>query len=1547
MVAQIPATLDNPFFLRYGRITDRCFPPNMSVGAPILIFPEVIKGIEANFQGSEQNDKLLADYADTVQLEYLQKQVDKYRQLLLDEQNSAQEVSGSAHPYQSLPPITKKLQEFRTALQSKSEAMLSDNPFYELTGLIYRLNVETLKNAFIDWQQNASDNPPPSISVSRSLIQIWTSSGQITSLQQKLIETFGKIISIGKITLGLFLFCGSAMTTSKGVNDLVQSKPFVESLGDYFVGAEPEHLRLLLSLFIGLLLSSIILDFKDRLFKGIAQAGQVWTGIKQAFKISPRWLTTCLFLTMISIWTNYDGIVLLISQKADLDLQLAKIQKQVLNGLGDPTNRHPEDPKSLHDLGALLEQKAKQAILQFKDLPMDEMSGVASSGLAVKGPRYYGKFFIVNGDFELGRNDVATLSPKSSLSAQIDRMILKSRLDFKPSMETKINQIVTLFTEDLTRTQAEVEQKLNALTAQMSLHAYSLDELLRIFSLESYTINHGVVEIVKLLEHNKEMFVQTVAHLNQTANETINLLREVDKIGTDTANTYNIEVNIDIPSLEAIDQLKNNQITMAERRNLNELKKFLLQQYGSTLSSFMLFLILFVAIAMDLSDPIFYSAMIARWGRKDRHFLNENLSRFQNWELQHIKKTRIFLTRPDIRPLLPLPCPSLPILYDIYHRFLEEIHPVVKDNSTRTFFEIWRFWFMGLFLTTRIHHVQGYNARQSVTQRIVLDQINYTPRFLNRIYPGILTPFRIGVDHFDSLYENIFKQFQNNDTIFREGLESVIPDIALKPEDISTTENSKSTSIILPTTSKKSQKMDKSLLWQNVFNKLYLITLKAWPETEAPFPLTRLNWLSQQLVAKAESRARINHFSNLAPYIKKTLFGEYLIPMEQEILAPLNGLLTKIPNYPILEKTLRIGHYKEEYRKIKNLLTDVVGFSLFTGFQVPTEILHTIIRSYQLPLFDTFLSGFQQDTSAIEKQILTLSNHLKKAYQTLEILDQEQNGIIMTLTKMRKDYLSPIQAIMERLAHGNSIEKAFSLDRMKKEIFSIEKAMLSLWKPAPVPGDGVWEPGHESDALNFDHIFNLSDPNSTARFSLLDHLRKMESKLAEIYKQLNSSIFVITFVDKLTHKIQKQLLDSMDLVQLITHMDGQMSRMTYNSQEIGAGVFNFLENNRLFFRSVPAQIQSIQERLFMLIEDPKLAESHSVELFRALESQSFKLNHFLKNALEFIEGKRDGMGLSASMAQLMPTSEKDATALSPPPSARTLPSSKSDAVAATNFSALNPVQEKLCQEVEQSCEKIRQTLRQIGKKEWELLQQPIPPQEHLNILKMRKPFIDQSFMDAEKFSNTLMELVNDVDALQNNPAKAESLKTLHTHSMQHWQELEAILNKISTPSIVDRRQTIANSLAAAQKESQPYTRRVVDAVMPKIAEVKNLPNFSRRVLERTRFEGQVELTIEGGMSFLGKTRDISPTGLAIEIATPAQNELVGKKGHFILLNDPRRTSIPCHILRVSGIVIILTLTADQESIFIKLMRDEIIRRGEEFPDPFQIRMPTLPEMPMS
>jgi hypothetical protein len=1222
--------MDNSFFVHYGRLSERCFSGNLKPEEPISFFPDMVTGIQADHD-SEQTIKDLPNYANADQLTKVKKVADRLRHALLTESKG----QGSKL---IAPATTQKFDVFRKGLAQGSEAMLSENPFYELTVLIYQLNMSAIKNAFAASQKNAGVHLPQAMKVSRSLNYLWGREGSMIRLEDKMRETFGTFFSIGKIILGLVLFVGSTLTTAKGVNDLVQLDAFVALFGDFFLGEKHETFRLVLTLTVGVVLSSIILDFKDRLFQGVAETGKVFQGFIDAFKRFPRWMLLSLFFTAASIWTNYDGIVLLFSKTQDLSYQLDVIQERVGRALGDPKDIDMDNPDSLSDLKGLLEQKIATSTKQFNKVVDDEMSGVASSGIASKGPRYWAKYYIIHGGYKPGKSDVVRELKNSKFNRNLDKMLQRSDLDLTISLQEKLQRIQKMYNSQFEQMEPAVRQRTEALAKKMTLQSYSIDEITALFNLEAYHVNHSVQDVVALLEKNKKEFGAAAQEINLLVQSHIDFLRKVDKVGIPTNTEYTIDVRIEIPRVEAIDQLNQSKIPMAERRSVMELKELLLARYGTAVGASMLFWILFIAVFMDLSDPIFYSTMVARWGRRDRHFLQENIKRFQVWEDEYIQVIRSFLARPDVRAAMPqLPCPRTPVLHWIYHQYLESLAPFVKDYIRLTRREKFRFWFLGLFSTTRIRYAEVYNARQSMTRKILSDPGSLLPPLLNRLYGDLFYPFAIGQDHFDSMHDRVSKKMTKDEDKFLHEIEEISKIIdelyTLEPELLTVSRNMKLHHKILAMMHSSGggfNLREKNRLLSDILYKLFSMPIS---RSDFDFSLTRNNWLVDQAVLQKKSISYVDSLTPFRPDLTKIL-SEVLPRIKKEVLFPLLNALDDIPNNEDLKRVLKVQKSNDECVGFERELLCVLGMSSGQGLRIDNALFRNVMENSSIAEVPAVFMTKESDVEVFELKIARSEARLKTALTAVTRLLLERKKTVSILTRIRIDYLRPLASILEKFNNSDLIEEAVGLYILDRELSSLDNFIISLWGSVR-PGHVAVDPGTEEEngvGLGADMILTqLGMEGSDEEFSILEIATKLEEKMAAMKKDVESKVFLLTFLDKTIDKTDAMISESF---KSIADMFVQEGKLVADQGVQGAGKeerLNFIIDHNLFLQSAPLFLEASRTQLLAISNLSELISTGQVESLRLLESQIFKIHNFLDSTLSYLRGDRGQSGINAPL----------------------------------------------------------------------------------------------------------------------------------------------------------------------------------------------------------------------------------------------------------------------------------------------------------------------------
>lgn len=1470
---------ENQLFRHYGRLTLSCFSEHLPPGTPVSVFPKGISGIKTGSSLDGHHTGHLELYADKEQLAFVQKAVDRLRDGLMNEANLA--------PGRANRSITLKLDEFKSALESGREAMMNENPFYELTGLIFRLNQTALKNAFVADQVDAGQQLPGTIKVARSLVHLWGRDGAMISTDEKIRESLGKLLSIGKIAVGVILYLGSSLTTAKAIADMMQDPDFISFFGSGFVGAEHEMARSFVSILVGLVFSSIILDFKDRMFQGVAEAGQVFKGIFQSFQRFPRWMLLSLFLTAFSIWTNYDGIVLLFSKTQDLSYQWRLIEKNVVEALGDPGHADGNNPTSLADLNAVLDKTVTDIAARFAHIPEDEMSGAASSGKAEKGPRYWAKYFIVHGGYVAGEQDVAHAHKPTSAAAGIDKLLVDTRFDLKTPLQDKLKAVAADFAGKLEKNRRNVLEDMKILGGRMVLKTYSLAELQALFQLEAYHVNESVKSVVVKLEVGTNAFAAVVREMEKITAEYVDLLRKVDQYGIATNTQYKIDIQVAIPRVEAIERLKQGSIPEAKRRSLGELRQFLFEVYGVFFGVVILGLILFVSVFMDLSDPILYSAMVARWGRRDRHFLDDNQQRLQFWEEAFVRRLRSFFVRPEIRPVMPsISCPGNMIFAHVFHYYLEEIYPHAKDPSSRTTMEKFRFWFSELFSNTRMLGVSGYNSRQGAIHRFIKNREVCASQFINRIFPGFLDSFTPGSSHFDTLRQRIVGAEEGLESRFQEELASVGKVIAEANRVLSSSPGSDTEGSPSIGTQSGVVYWVKTALWGSFIG----------PPT--PCPLTRISWLGRVWRERSQGESSQYHLASFAPILKDWLTVSKFPALHESTIAPMEALLQSIPNRRMLEDALGLHAVYAEVEGLKRVLTEILGLSMFHGDMLDKSTLHSILNSSGFPEMGEIFLFQRQEIHVLEKRLEGIRVRLDSTHKVLRALVDNQDAIVEVLTRIRTHHLSPMNVILERMENRPFFEKSLHLDVLFRDLINMERFMIRLWDatadggPKGLRGDAGKEMGGMDREVEANPMLRyLICDRGESQWTLLDKMVQLEQHADETHKKLNAIVFVLTFVDKLAVKVRGQLEEVLDIQQQVIALDRRYKvEMLGGVGGVDRKILDFMDNNRLFFMSLPSRVNTIFEKIDLLLQDPGVAEPHNVELFRGVEARVFKLNQFMKHTLEFFDGRRERLELPPSLSFTGPIGADIAGELSDDPLAGI------DAVVG------DPNSPEIILLV---IKKVRTLLREISLVEWDLLKLPIPPQNVMEVFEENRGYIENAWVEVERVQTTLDSGVAAADSQLGDQARA-LLKAL-----------EGIFKRVDVFPIVDRR------LAKEYSQVDSVTgRRAIDKERDDMCPSPVKP--SRRSMERVIAHHPVELRFSGVGIIQGVLHDVSKTGACVESDAPPPPILKQEmEGTIRLLADRQGNKIGCRVKRLTGNMVGLRIDEASQAGFAQVIRREV------------------------
>ncbi|MBF0359228.1 MAG: PilZ domain-containing protein, partial [Magnetococcales bacterium] len=679
---------------------------------------------------------------------------------------------------------------------------------------------------------------------------------------------------------------------------------------------------------------------------------------------------------------------------------------------------------------------------------------------------------------------------------------------------------------------------------------------------------------------------------------------------------------------------------------------------------------------------------------------------------------------------------------------------------------------------------------------------------------------------------------------------------------------------------------------------LYKISQQSLIEPVPSSPLTRISWIKSVAKAQVQSSSDINYLSQFTPNLEAWLAKNRFPAIQKEIIDPLEAILQQIPNMRALDEALEITVVLDRYTKLRGVLTEVLGLSIFRGFRLRKDSLNKIIDSSGFPEAREVFLDRKLEVDALEKVIDKIEGRLKSTYDLVKTLVEEQNPIVFTLTKIRRDYLSPINTILSRLHNRALIAESLGLNNLTAQIVSCEKFMLQLWDENAIYPDidgNINGDNYDVKHASNNPIINFFFCNSeNVEFTLLDEIQKLENTMRQTHKRLNAIIFTLTFIDKLSVKVLSQVESCADTVNQILESDQQQA-FNQDGAEVDQKKINFMDDNRLFFRSIPMQLKTIKSKINQLLRDPALSEPYNVELFRKLDNQVFKLQNFLKGSLDYIEGRRDGVGLSAALAQIH--SNTDQPGLSDDAGTGNLPATPSK------------------EQIKKLCAAITGLLEKISLIEWDMLKLPIPPQKGLAVMQQNKMLVDKAWLDVEGVSYDLEQL----DAAGGTHAEEiTALATLQGRAEKLLARLTTVHDQISKPFFADRRL----EAEAEQTEGEKKEKRQA-AKQPDLCR-QSIPN-SRRDKERVVVTSSISLqTVIGKNVINGKIADVSVNGICMKTKEIPIDLQADTQATFKFEKDKTGTTFSCRVVRVSGNMIILNITPDQESAFSKMVRTYIV-----------------------
>lgn len=1182
--------MNNPLFKAYAQVVERFFVHNRT-GDAISVFPDAdLKSKPADAgapasPGHAPSDpdapEHLSQWINQHELKVTQDVVDHFRRTLVQERGHARlhntPTPAGPKPGGDTPAtpanLTEGFSRFQAAVKTGDESGLQANPFYELTKLVFNHTLGGVKNLFEATHLDLVANPPEKVQLLRTFREIWFGRSRHVhaeqpSIPKKISDQMDAWMGMGKIIVAILLFIGSSFTTGRGVNDLLQSHDVSVFFGGLFDGRAAEGIRYTIALTIALMLSSAILDYKDHIFRAICEEGRVMQGIRNAFLRSPCWMILATFLAFVSIKTNYDGIVSIISKKADLAKQSEEIRARVKRALGSAFFVNTVEPGDLYDLQGLMHTSTAESLEKFLRVPDDEVSGVASSGDPRKGPRYWGKYFIVNGGYEPGVRDVVRVYQRSAFSRRIDAMLQDSGVDLRLSLSDKIAAMRTRYDDHLRQTQAEVDAHLKALNGLMEMRGYSLGEIKRVFALEHYQINDIVLAMAEALEKNKEEYERVAAELNALTDTYVALLQQVDKSGAATRREYHIEGKLEIPDIDAIKELRNTQIPKATHKSFAELKAFLILEYGLALANGLLFAILFVSVCMDLLDPLIYSRWMATIGKQDKRMFPDLMEYLREWENDFVIGCHQFFYRRDVQQVFRgLAFPNRTGVRSAFYLMLERIDPYLKDPKDQTFVQRSLDWFFGLFRLTRTTDMRGYNQRAAAIAIFVHEKETWFPLFLEYLFSGLTMGKGLGNDPFLL----VMKKTETAQAQHREMFAWELQIVAGKTSELAVSD--------LPVGG-------------------------SWDEQKE---------LSSTLTALENKRKRLTKHKETSstalpgksrPGAPSALGADEASPQTDAVMGPFASPAVSIPA-----------------ELLKTRLRPDPGMSPFLRpfFKENSPAYHRWIKVWHCALIPPVLAFPHTRRRWLREIAKQDGNSFENLEGLYDFMPDLKETLLVTLPKLHAESLEPLEAIRKRFPDRCASANMISLEELQAQFAVIEKESLQILGLSPAMGDQtrLYAPvcgieleleGVSRDVLN--HVGGDSVGFNEKIASLVRLANKMLEKATDIEEKAVEEMTSILREVKRLHEGTKQIL-------LKINMSGSESR---KAKLPPRDLLRLLRQNKDVLEQAPKQSETILRTMEQIFNAKEPYTEASFEVLKKLYGDSQQVFNEVRSILVVIQG---------------------------------------------------------------------------------------------------------------------------------------------------------------------------------------------------------------------------------------------------------------------------------------------------------------------------------------
>ena len=977
--------VENILFQTYGKVVSRLFDPHQSVGTPLSIFPETPSGPHKTTSAFPPDHLIHHIYPN--ELRRTQETVDFLRLTLKQEQ--IQHSGESANQPESQANASFHLRKFRKALESADETTLEHNPFYELSRLIFRHNLSGARNLLKNNTANLLLQAPQSIPF-------------FEPNPRRFIPMVGNALVHSRAILVLLLTLLSILMTAIGVYTQLQPQE-----GIHFVNAP-----LLIGVLAGTLLAIPLLDFKSRLYRGMAESGGVLRGIRYAFTRQPKWMFVGLLLTLVSIRSNYDGLVALLFGTATIDQQTKQIQASIHTVLGDTAS---EESDSLESRVGQLEAWATWTTVVFQRTLQPNTNPKNAVAKQKNDPRYWSHYFIVNGTYAPGVNDVVHRTTNQPLAHNLDKLLEQSGVDLSHSIERKIQIILDKHKTRFIHTRAFVQEQLTIVERLLrkegrekpasfsaSQPQTPWDKFLVGIKTSNFflaiTLHQRIHEgnrilqaIRSALQTCETSYRQTVVDLNTLITRSNDLLSQTEP--TLSTKDRAVRTITTPPILISLAELEPLRWHVPEARAFSQIQKELSHDFGSLWGMLLLGAILIIAAGLDVGEFLLFGALIAWRGKEDREQMTDHFHTLKTWEAAFAELGKSFFDRADVQLLFPgLAFPKeANIRYEL-HRVIESTQACAKDKTDQTTMEKCLVWYQGLLVPIRMADMVAYNSRTMAINTFKTQTERQLSQWVAQLLPGIILDRGMGNRSFSALYQALETGLMANQATLQERLQNALAEKSTQktPQKWTNTWRRKDKEMqqihsIVNTLNFYKKNIDETTRESSSTKRLhrFLIRLnhldcfKHWGHAPSYSSQTWLKEIAQNRETFGHDLSALHDF---IPNLKKTL-SETLPEIQSTILDPLVDIFDRMPMRCSQANFVDIRKIQNKFKQLEALTLEMLGISQYLDPEMDKKILHTLTNKDEIDQMSRLIQGSKEREAVFSTKINHLTHELDETLQ--------------------------------------------------------------------------------------------------------------------------------------------------------------------------------------------------------------------------------------------------------------------------------------------------------------------------------------------------------------------------------------------------------------------------------------------------------------------------------------------------------------------------------------------------------------------------------------